>query len=94
MNKETVSKTVTREQVATAAGVHPTTISRWLHLGLLPAPTYLNLGKRGRTSRWPARAAAQARWVKSQLDAGRPVDDVAAAVRRGEHLRDIEVERR
>lgn len=80
---------VTRAEVATAAGVHPTTISRWLHQGLLPSPKYLNLGKRGRTSRWPAHAPAQARWVKAQLDAGRPVEDVVAAVRRGEHLQEI-----
>lgn len=74
----------TTGQVAAAASVHETTVGRWLKQGLLPAPEVRNMGRRGRTTRWPLYAPAQARWVKSQLDAGFSFDEVRAALAAGE----------
>lgn len=74
----------TTEQVAAAAGVHVTTVGRWLKLGLLPAPEIRNMGRRGRTTRWLLHAPDQARWVKAQLDAGFSFDEVRAALEAGE----------
>jgi len=74
----------TTEQVAAAAGVHETTVGRWLKQGLLPTPELRNMGRRGRMTRWPLHAPAQARWVKSQLDAGFSFDEVRVALKAGE----------
>ena len=76
----------TTEQVAAAASVHETTIGRWLKQGLLPAPEVRNMGRRGRTTRWPLHAPEQARWVKTQLDAGFSFDEVRAALEAGEFV--------
>lgn len=76
----------TTEQVAAAASVHETTVGRWLKQGLLPAPEVRNMGRRGRTTRWPLHAPAQARWVKNQLDAGFSFDEVRAALAAGEFI--------
>lgn len=76
----------TTEQVAAAAGVHETTVGRWLKLGLLPTPEVRNMGRRGRTTRWPLHAPEQARWVKAQLDAGFSFDEVRAALEAGEFV--------
>lgn len=76
----------TTEQVATAAGVHQTTVGRWLKQGLLPAPEVRNMGRRGRTTRWPLYAPDQACWVKTQLDAGFSFDEIRAALAAGEFV--------
>jgi len=76
----------TTEQVAAAAGVHETTVGRWLKLGLLPTPEVRNMGRRGRTTRWPLHAPEQARWVKAQLDAGFSFDEVRVALEAGEFV--------
>jgi hypothetical protein len=79
-----VSDPVTTEAVALAAGVHPSTISRWVKLGLLPQPQVIYRGRRGKQTRWVAHAPAQAKWVQARLDAGLTFDEVAAALGRGE----------
>ena len=76
----------TTEEVAKAAGVHQTTVGRWLKLGLLPAPEVRNMGRRGRTTRWPLHAPEQARWVKTQLDAGFSFDEVRTSLEAGEFI--------
>lgn len=59
-------------------------IRRWARLGLLPPGCKVHRGRRGVGFVWPAETAAQARWVKSQLDAGLTPDDVRAALSRGD----------
>lgn len=76
----------TTSQVAAGAGIHETTVGRWLKLGLLPVPEVRNMGRRGRTTRWPLVAPAQARWVKGQLDAGFSFEEIRAALERGEFV--------
>lgn len=65
----------TTEEVAAGCGLHQTTILRWAKQGLLPAPEVRNMGRRGRTSRWPTHAPAQARWVRRLLDSGLSIDE-------------------
>jgi DNA-binding transcriptional MerR regulator len=74
----------TTSQVAESAGIHETTVGRWLKLGLLPKPEIMNMGRRGRTMRWPRHAPAQAKWVKEQLGLGFSFDEVRGALERGE----------
>ena len=79
-----MSNPVTTEQVAQVAGVHPSTISRWVKLGLLPQPQVLYRGRRGKQTRWVDHAPAQAKWVQEQLDAGLTFEEVAEALARGD----------
>jgi excisionase family DNA binding protein len=79
-----VSEPVTTDEVAAAAGVHPSTINRWVKQGLLPAPQVFYRGKRGKQSRWEAVAPAQARWVQGELEAGRTFDEIRARLAAGE----------
>ncbi len=74
----------TTQQVAAAADVHETTIGRWLKLGLLPTPELRNMGRRGRTTRWPLHAPDQARWIKVKLDEGFSFAEVADMLAAGE----------
>ncbi len=81
-----MSDPVTTEEVARAAGVHPSTISRWVKLGLLPTPQVIYRGRRGKQTRWVDHAPAQAKWVQQRLDAGLTFDEVIAALARGEFI--------
>lgn len=75
---------VTTAQVAAAARVHESTISRWRDRGLLPEPAFVTLGGRGRSQRWPPHTARQARWIKERLEDGWTFDEVTEALERGE----------
>jgi len=75
---------VTTAQVATAARVHQSTISRWRDRGLLPEPAFVTLGRRGRSQRWPPQTTEQARWVKDRLEDGWTFEEVLQALERGE----------
>lgn len=79
-----MSDSVTTEKVAQAAGVHPSTISRWVNLGVLPKPQVIFRGKRGKQTRWPPHAPEQAAWVKAQLDGGATFEEIRSALERGE----------
>lgn len=73
----------TTEQVSEAAGASGDTVRRWAHLSLLPVPTkVMRAPAYGLV--WAAHAPVQAAWVRKQLDAGRTISDVQAALERGE----------
>jgi DNA-binding transcriptional MerR regulator len=74
----------TTEEVAEAAGVHPTTINRWVRAGLLPAPEVFYRGRRGKQSRWDHVAPTQARWVARLLKLGLTFDEIRAKLAAGE----------
>lgn len=75
---------VSAQDVADAAGVTPQTVRRWARAGLLPRPT-VNYGlKPGRHSYWEPHAPAQARWIASQISAGRTFLQIKAALEAGE----------
>ncbi len=74
---------VTTQQVADAAGVTGRTVSRWVKLGLLPAPKLVYGARPGKHSFWPSHALEQARWVRAQIDAGQSWQDVLAALDAG-----------
>lgn len=74
---------VTTQQVADAAGVTGRTISRWVKLGLLPAPKVVYGARPGKQSFWPSHAPEQARWVRAQIDSGQTWQDVLAALEAG-----------
>lgn len=78
-----MSDSVTTGVVAQAAGVHPSTISRWVNLGLLPKPQVLFRGKRGKQTRWAPHALEQAVWVKARLDAGLTFEEIRTALAAG-----------
>lgn len=71
-------------QIAEAVGVSEQTIRRWARLGLLPRPTIVYRGRRGRGAVWPQESLPLAVWIRDQLDAGRTVHDLAAARAGGE----------
>lgn len=75
---------VTTAQVAAAAGVHQSTLSRWQRRGLLPEPVFVSLGKRGRSQRWPPHTIAQAAWIKARLEDGWTFEEIAAAIAAGQ----------
>lgn len=74
---------VTTQQVADAAGVTGRTISRWVKLGLLPAPRVVYGARPGKHSFWSPEAPEQARWVRAQIDAGQSWQDVLSALKAG-----------
>ncbi|MBL9101075.1 MAG: MerR family transcriptional regulator [Myxococcales bacterium] len=74
----------TTREIADSIQVSEDTVRRWARLGLLPPGRKVHRGRRGVGFVWPAETAAQARWVKSQLDAGLTPDDVRAALTRGD----------
>lgn len=67
------------------------TVSRWVKLGLLPAPKVVYGARRGKQSFWPSHAVQQASWVRSQIEAGQTWQEVLAALEAGV-FRPIEVE--
>jgi DNA-binding transcriptional MerR regulator len=71
-------------QIAEEAGVHPTTLQRWAKQGLLPTPTLLSMGRKGRFHRWPPESLEQARWVKARVDELWTIDEIHEALERGD----------
>lgn len=65
-------------EIAAAAQVSEPTILRWARFGLLPKPTLVYGGARGRSHRWPPEAADRARWVLSRLEAGYTIAEIRA----------------
>ena len=78
-----VSRVDTR-QVAEAAGVSRATVQRWANAGLLPLPTVYYGLKPGKHSFWANHAPSQARWVATQIAAGRSFDEIKSALAVGE----------
>lgn len=70
--------------VAKAAGVHVSTITRWVKAGLLPAPETRREGVRGMRVRWPRHAPEQAAWVAALLADGWSYDEIRGAIDAGE----------
>ncbi len=50
----------------------------------LPERVHLNLGRRGRAFRWPPHALEQAQWVKARIDDMWTMEEIRAALERGE----------
>jgi len=67
---------VDTKQVADAAEVSRATVRRWADTGLLPLPTVYYGLKPGKHSFWADHAAVQARWVASQIAAGRSFEEM------------------
>ena len=66
------------EEVAEAAGgVTTHTLRRWCDKGALPEPTRTGVARGGTYNRWPAWAVERARWVRSMLDQGYTLEEVA-----------------
>lgn len=80
-----MARALTTPEVAEAVGVSVQTIRRWRRQGLLPAPEVVFRGRRGTGSEWPESAVAQGRWVHSQLEAGRTIPKILAALEAGEY---------
>ncbi len=68
-------------QIAAALNVTRQTINNWKDRGLLPAPTVVHLGARGKASTWPAYTRELAQHVQAALDARTPLAEVARRVR-------------
>lgn len=68
-------------QIAAALNVTRQTVNNWKERGLLPAPTVVHLGARGKASTWPAYTLELAQYVQTALDARTPLADVARRVR-------------
>lgn len=75
---------LTTEQISAETGISAATIRRWGRLGVLPPPTVVFMGRRGRHSRWPLHTAEQARWVLALLERGWTFEEIRAALERGE----------
>lgn len=76
---------VTTETVREAARVKAiSTVHTWVKRGILPEPTIVNRGRKGRAARWPLHTPAQAAWVADQLDAGFTLDEIREALKRGD----------
>lgn len=71
-----MSSPISTEEVARAAGVHPSTISRWVKLGLLPQPQVIYRGRRGKQTRWPEDAPVRAKWIHDRLAAGLTFEEI------------------
>lgn len=80
-----VAATTTTAAIAEAAGVTGKTIRVWAKRGLLPTPQLSHRGRRGTVALWPETALAQALWVRSQLEAGRTIPELAEAIRTGQY---------
>lgn len=74
----------TTAEVCDAAKIATSTAFLWAKRGVLPAPTTVAGGKRGRSSRWPHYTPEQARWVASHLEDGFTFSEIAAMLERGE----------
>lgn len=71
----------TTAQIAEDIKVTRQTVLNWKDRGLLPAPTVLHLGARGKSSIWPAFTLPLARHVAGALQARRSVAQIAKQVR-------------
>jgi len=85
-----VARTYTTPEAAAAVGVSGQTLLRWARAGLLPAPERVLRGRRGNVSEWPESTLAQARWVFGQLEAGKTIDKIRAALAAGDYSPDAE----
>ena len=56
----------------------------WADKGVLPAYEVVYGGTRGRSSRWPLEAPAQAAWVRERLDEGHTFEEIKAMLAAGE----------
>ncbi|WP_434424140.1 MerR family transcriptional regulator [Nannocystis pusilla] len=74
----------TTPEVAAAAGVAGVTVQDWSKRGVLPPYEIIHGGRRGKTSRWPLHAPAQAKWVKALLDEGHTFEEIRAKLAAGE----------
>lgn len=74
----------TTAEVCEAAGVATSTAFDWSKKGVLPAYKTIAGGRRGRSSRWPAHAPAQARWVARMLEQGFTFDEIRESLAAGE----------
>lgn len=74
---------MTTSEVAAAAQVHPATITRWVKQGVLPTPQIVNMGRWGRSTRFPLHAPDQARWVRKQLERGRTFAEIRMMLEAG-----------
>lgn len=72
----------TQEVAEAAGGVTTHTLRRWCEKGALPEPTRTGIAGAGTHNRWPAWAVLRARWVRSMLDAGHTLDEIAVTVRK------------
>lgn len=70
-------------EVAEAAGVSEPTILRWAKAGLLPQPTLVYGGARGRSHRWPPESSDRARWVLARLNEGYTLAEIKAQIDAG-----------
>lgn len=71
------------KEVAEAAGIVTThTLRRWCEKGVLPEPTLTGVARAGTHNRWPAWAVQRARWVRSLLDEGFTLDEIAERARK------------
>ena len=77
-------KWATTAEVATAAGRTNQGVMNWVEKGVLPGYEVVFGGKRGRSSRWPLEAPAQAAWVRDRLDEGHTFDEIKAMLAAGE----------
>lgn len=67
-------------QLASALNISRSTVNVWKDRRLLPSPTVVFLGARGKASFWPAYAEHLGQYVKEALEAHRTVAQVARAV--------------
>ncbi|HEY8380192.1 MAG TPA: helix-turn-helix domain-containing protein [Nannocystis sp.] len=75
---------LTTEEISAEVGVSKATLWRWARLGVLPEPTLVHMGRRGRHARWPLHTPEQARWVLGLLERGWTFEEIRAALERGE----------
>lgn len=75
---------LTTAQIAESVGVHRVTLQRWAKCGLLPEPTAIARGRRGRSHFWPPHTLEQAVWVKARLDELWTTEEVSEALARGD----------
>jgi DNA-binding transcriptional MerR regulator len=67
----------TTEDIMKAAGISRQTVSTWISLGLLPAPTKVSLGSPGGVfNRFPAWAVDRARFIAQRRTAGYTIEEV------------------
>jgi len=80
-----VARTFTTPELAEVVGVSGQTLRRWAQAGLLPTPEKVHRGRRGTVSEWPEGSAEQARWIHAQLEAGKTIPKILAALEAGEY---------
>ena len=80
----TTRKWATTADVCAAAGKTNQGVMNWVKKGVLPPYEVVYGGKRGRSSRWPLEAPAQARWVRDRLEEGHTFDEIKAMLAAGD----------